>query len=233
MNNLKTLSLSIAIAMFLITATDAQQITLDQVQVTNSTGTQIYTTNNDKDVQGTPFYSEDWQMGKVIFNNSKFSKEVPLSYNSYTQELFFKQQEIIKVLDPKQIKGFVFTKTGETFKYGNSSEEFEITPSTPLRVIYDGKVELLVLHQTVRTRGNTKDPLTGKVTDRYSKSETFLIKKTDGSFKKTRIRKKNMINDLGTHKKELEKFTKDNRNKVKSEKDAVELLEFYDSLLDK
>ena len=42
-----------------------------------------------------------------------------------------------------------------------------------------------------------------------------------------------MINDLGTHKKELEKFTKDNKNKVKSEKDAVELLEFYDSLLDK
>lgn len=229
---LLNLSLSFLAIFFISTiGVQAQDTNLDQAQVTNPTGTLIYTTANNSETIGTPFYNEEWQKGKVIFNNGKLSKTVPLMYNSNTQVLFFQQGGSVKSLDANKFKGFKFHESGEVFHNGFVIDKFDVTKTDPVKVIYDGKTKLLEFYQTIKVRANSKDPLTGKMIDRFMTDKTMFYLFADGSVKKTKIKKKNMINDLGGFKKELNDFTKKTKNKVKSEADAVKLLEYYDSLV--
>ncbi len=210
----------------------AQTTSLEEVEVQNPRGTQIYTTGDVKEVKGSPFYNKDWEEGVVHFLNGTKSKTTLLSLNTYTGEIFYKERDEIKVLNKSKIKGFTFTKKNETFTLGVVSPEFEITAQMPIRVIHDGKTKLYVKYQTTRRRGNSKDPLTGVITDRFSNLETTILKRADGKFVKTKIKKKNLINDLGDHKSELEAHIKKTRNKVKNFTQAAALLEYYDTLLD-
>tara|TARA_R110002096_G_scaffold329006_8_gene523105 strand:+ start:1616 stop:2320 length:705 start_codon:yes stop_codon:yes gene_type:complete len=219
-------------ALFTVTSLKAQTARLDQVEVTNPTGTQIYTTNDVKEIVGTPYYNDDWEPGIVTLINGTQSKTTLLSFNTYTGEVFYKERDEIKVLNKSKMKGFTFTKKNETFALGVVSPDFDITADMPIRVIHDGKTKLYIKYQTTRRRGNSKDPLTGITTDRFSNLETTILKRGDGKFVKTKIKKKNIINDLGDHKAELEAFTKKTRNKVKSGTDVALLLEYYDTLLD-
>ena len=199
-------------------------------QLTNVGATLLV--DNSSAVEGSPFYINGWENGKVIFKSGKESEVVPLVFNNTENRLFFKKPsgETTFEVNLSDIKGFIFTERNEVFKTGFSSEEFEITPTTPLRILYDGGTKLVSLHQTVKRSGNTQDPLTGKVTDQYFPFETLLIIREDGSFKKTRIRKRNMLRDLGTHKDELDDFLNETGNKVKTEQDAIELVKYFDSL---
>lgn len=208
----------------------AQEESLDNFRLMHNPSNTI-TVSNDTETIGTPLYNKDWELGHVVFASGSKSKQTLLIYNSFTNELFFKgEDEKIQVLDNSKLKGFSFDIRNEQFVFGYASSEFDFDQRTPLKVLYDGKTKLFVLHQTAKQSGNSKDPLTGKVTNRFIPFETILIRNADGEFVKTRIRKKNLVNDLGAHKKELEAFIKESKNKVKSEEDAAKIIAFFDTL---
>lgn len=43
--------------------------------------------------------------------------------------------------------------------------------------------------------------MTGQLDEKFNRDETYYIQTEDGELIKTRLRKKNLINDLGIHKK--------------------------------
>ena len=233
MNNIFSISIILLLSLIISHTTQAQETSLNQAQVTNPTGTLLYTTGKNTETIGTPFYNKEWQNGHVIFNNGKRSKIVPLMYNSNTQVLFFQQGDIVNTLDANKYSGFIFNESEEEFRNGFTIDEFDVTKTDPVKIIYDGEVKLLAFYQTIKARANSKDPLTGKMIDRFLTDEAMFYLFPDGTVKKTKIKKKNMINDLGSFKKELNDFTKKTNNKVKTESDAIELLKHYDSLVQK
>lgn len=53
------------------------------------------------DIQGSPFTTEDWSLGNVIFRNGKMAKDVPLLFSTYRNMLLFKQgAEMFEFADP-------------------------------------------------------------------------------------------------------------------------------------
>lgn len=225
----KTLALFFII-LFPFTSLVAQEETLDDVRLLHNPSNTLFI-SNETETKGSPLYNKEWENGTVYFASGAKSKPTQLIYNSFTKELLFKDKnENIRKLDTSKLKGFSFDERNEKFVFGYTSSEYNFDEKNALRVIYDGKTKLLVLHQTAKQSGNSKDPLTGKVVDRFLSFETFLIRHSNGDFVKTRIRKKNLLNDLGTNKKEIESFLKKSKNKVKSENDAAKIIEFYDTL---
>lgn len=179
-------------------------------------------------IKGDPFLNEDWEIGKVIFNDKSQSQNINLRFNSYSNQLFFKEGDKVLLINLNEIQGFVFNKKEEIYKVGITSSKYRFDGKQAFRLIYNGDVKLYE-HLSVDHK-SSKHPMTGELNEKFDRDEAYYIQTEDGELVKTRIRKKNLINDLGIHKKELEKFTKDTKNKVKSEEDAVKLLEFYDSL---
>lgn len=206
---------------------------LEQVEITNSVGTQIYTTKNDSEVKGSPLYNKDFTDGYVIFKNGKKSEVVPINLDTHQNLIVFKQDGKMMVLSPVDINGFVIEngKSGSSdrFVVGVESKDPEITKYTPLRSMYEGEnIQMYAFHKTHLIKGNTKDPFTGKVVDRYYNDTKYVLRLADGSVVETKDRVKDVIKDLPKeHHKELEKFMKKRKLKNKSQKDIAVLLAYY------
>ncbi|MBO6523804.1 MAG: hypothetical protein JJ971_08270 [Balneolaceae bacterium] len=189
---------------------------------------------NSTDVKGTPYYDNEIKEGKVYLPNNKKTEVLELVINLEEDVLLFKEADVYKIFNPAIIKGIEiydeYEQPKDFFVIGFSSPENDITTKSFLRVVYNGNTKILVHHSVDFDRGNFRDPVTNRVTAEYKKKETYYIVRENGEFKKTRLRLKNLVKDIGEFEKELKDFAKKNKIKGKSESDAFRILEYYDSL---
>lgn len=233
------------LTLFFSTDIQAQDDPVDyqKVEITNPSGTTIYTENN-KDIKGSPLIKDSFEDGRILFTSGKATEVMPINYDSYKNEVLFIKDKKVFVLNSTGVKGFMFLppadfsstdKVQEVYTLQLRDEEFGFSEPTPVQVLYNegSGVQLLALHRTNLMKGNTKDPFTGKVTNRYINSTDYFLKKKDGEVVKLRrLRDKEIINALGKkHKKHLRSFMKENDLDGRSEKDLAKLLSYYDENL--
>lgn len=198
--------------------------------------TTIYTTN-EKDYTGSPLLKESFKNGIFTFKNGTRSKIVPINYDSHKNQVLFIEDDQIKVLNTTNIAGFQFiinkpNEINEQFAYAIKIKGADIPANVPLQVLYNGKVKLLIYHHTHLLKGNSRDPYTGHITDRYFTKEDYYLVKPDGTFKNTKLNLKNIVRDLEkSYRKELNTYIRKNSLSRKSTSDVIELLSFYDTLL--
>tara|TARA_R110000868_G_scaffold383578_1_gene650580 strand:+ start:8799 stop:9512 length:714 start_codon:yes stop_codon:yes gene_type:complete len=196
--------------------------------------TGVVQTINETNVEGSPYFENQLLTGIVHLPNKKTTESLNLALNLEENQLIYQEGEQFNIFNPSIIKGIEFKdKLGNTtafFVTGFVSQENDINKNTPLRVVYNGEIKMFVHHTVTFDRGNFRDPVTNRKTAKYKKNEIFYLRKSDGEFVKTRLRLKNLINDIGEYEKELKDFAKKYKIKGKSESDANKLLEYYDSL---
>ncbi|MEQ9310690.1 MAG: hypothetical protein RLN90_14635 [Balneolaceae bacterium] len=194
----------------------------------------VVQTTNETAIEGSPYFEDQLLTGIVHLPNKKTTETLRLALNLEENQLIFQEGEQFNIFNPSIIKGIEFKdELGNTkafFVTGFSSSDNDIDINTPLRMVYNGDTKILVHHTVTFDRGNFRDPTTNRKTARYKKNEIYYIRKNDGHFKKTRLKLKNLVNDLGEYEKELKEFAKENNINGKSEADAFKLLEYYDSL---
>lgn len=212
----------------------AQEEDLTQRNIVS--GNTIYTTNNNA-YTGSPLLKESFENGRILFTNNGVSEMVPINYDTHKNQVLFIKNNEIRVLSMGGVKGFVFEKSDESqkvqerFTLGLNIPGKKISKQAALQVLYQGEVKLLAHHQTSLMKGNSPDPYTGKITDRYVSKTNYYIQKKNGEFVGTKLRIKNIIKDLPRkHRKELRKFAKENDLDNRSEVDIVKLLTFYDEI---
>jgi hypothetical protein len=225
-----------------VTAQNTDDLDYQTVEVMNSAGTLIYSEDT-KDIQGSPLIKESFENGRILYPDNKASEVVPINYDAYKNQVLFIKNDQIRVLNTVGVKGFMFEKP-ENFEQTDKVQEvftFQIRDKalgfdelTPVQVLYNqgSGIKLLALHKVNLMRGNTKDPFTGKVVDRYVSGVEYYLQKSDGEFEKLRrLRSKDIIRKLDrSHRKDLNNFMKENDLDGKSEKDLVKLLAYYDNL---
>lgn len=218
-------------------------VNYETVQITNSAGTTIYTENS-KDIQGSPLIKKSFENGRILFVGNKATSVMPINYDSYKNQILFIQNDQIKILNTNNVKGFVFEtpsdfassdKVQETYTLQIRDASLGFTEITPVQVLYNqGKgTRLLAVHRTSLIKGNTKDPFTGKVTDRYYSSTDYYLQTGEDEYKELRrLRDKEIINALGDkYEKALKSFMKENDLDGRSEKDLARMLAYYDNNL--
>jgi hypothetical protein len=236
------------LALFMVFATvnvQAQDDPVDyqNVEVMSPTGTTIYAENN-TDIQGSPLIKKSFENGRILFTSGKASEVMPLNYDSYKNQVLFIKNKKVMILNTTGVKGFMFTLPGNFASSDKAQEvytlllrdkEFGFSEPTPIQVLYNGGsgVQLLAYHQTSLMKGNSKDPFTGKVTNRYINSTDYYLKKKNGKvIKLRRLRDNDIIKALGKkYKKPLKSFMKDNDLDGRSQKDLAKMLAYYDENL--
>ena len=196
--------------------------------------TDIIITKDGDGTKGTPFYNDKFVKGIVYLPNKKTTETLSLALNLEENQLVYKDGDKFKIFNPEIIEGVAFqNERGETedfFVTGFSSPKNDINYSTALRVIYNGETKMFAHHTVEFDRGNFRDPITNEKVQEYKKDVDYYIRRENGEFKKTRLKLKNLINDLGEFEKELKDFAKKNKINGKSESDAFRILEHFDTL---
>lgn len=240
-------TVSILLLFISVYYSDAQaqnnEVDYEKVEITNPSGTTIYTENT-KDIQGSPLLKDSFENGRVLFTSNKATKVFPINYDSHKNQVLFIEDNQIKVLNTNGVKGFLFEKPDnfmqsdkvqEVFTYQINDEALGFSEPTPVQVLYNQGtgLKLLALHKTNLMRGNSKDPYTGKVTDRYIKVTEYYLQKKNGDIEKLRrLRAKDIIKAVDKeHQRVLRSFMKENSFDDRSQKDLAKMLAYYDNNL--
>lgn len=199
--------------------------------------TDIMITKDGRNIEGTPFYNDKFMKGVVYMPNNKTTETLSLALNLEENQLIYQDGDEFMIFNPNIIEGISFQdeegNSADFFVTGFSSPDNDITRNTALRVIYNGDTKVFAHHTVKFDRGNFRDPITNLRVREYKKNTEFYIYRENGEFKKTRLRLKNLIRDIGEYKDELKKFAKENNINGKSESDVFKLFEYYDSLKEK
>jgi hypothetical protein len=197
-----------------------------------SRGAQIVATKSSNDVEGTPYYNEEWLKGYVLLESGKKSETVNLKYNSYTNELLFKKDGNLLAVLPNIMKGFVLVNGSRqtVFRNGFKSEDNDILPTHNLRIIHEGRVELVAKHDV---RQHTRRDVLGggnQVIKYLPKKDYYLIT-AGGKFHDIKLKEKDILKALNSHQKQLKNYAKKKSLSFKNENDLRSILLEYDNLL--
>ena len=183
-------------------------------------------------VHGTPFFNKDWDQGHVLLQSGKKTKQMPLKYKIYSNELLFKRQGKKLAVVPRTMKGFTLMHDGQKllFKNGFHSSKYKINPNRLLQVIYDGKVKVLKKYRVQFMRGQRPDPMSGNITSNFIKHDDYYLVDHNGRFHKIKLKRKDILSALGNHQTALTKYAKSNNLNFGDKNDLEKILSHYDQL---
>jgi hypothetical protein len=201
-------------------------ITLDRNSVTDKYGNKTSYNNN---IKGSPFLNDEWLNGTVYGLDLKKMAQVKLRLNTNGNQVHFLDLKNIElVVDKSKIKKVAMydelSSDSIYFENGFTDTKAELSNSTLVQVLNKGEVLLLKNHTKNLVK---KDYLFGAINvlyyapmfDNYLKNENNIIQKLKKIDTKTLFailpNKEIMTNYFTQH------------NKIKSEKEIIEFLNFY------
>jgi hypothetical protein len=179
-------------------------------------------------VDGSLFYTDDWVDGYVVLSGNRLIKSVPLRFNVYTNELYFKKGDNVLVLDPATapVEEFGFTQGEQeqavkrVFRCGYPATG-DYTTKTFYEALVNDKLSLLVhLEKKISDRLNAMKGPEKIVID----SESWFVY-TSGSKELTAIKKnrKALEEALPAYAAKIESVTASLHLKLKTDNDWVTL----------
>jgi len=186
--------------------------------------------------KGNPFLFEDFVIANLISRKGEKSVDLEANYNGHTQELEVLQNGAIIPLDSKNYLSAIFSKTKNPELLKDFDEDVILirTAYPELKgafssLIYKGfKTKLIKdfsanLHQVEYNKP-------GKIEQvkRFNRKSNYYLE-IDGVLTKIKLKDKELYKLLG-RKDELEAYKKENKLKLKKEKDVIRLLKYYDTL---
>ncbi|HWK06419.1 MAG TPA: hypothetical protein VNS58_22450 [Puia sp.] len=185
------------------------------------------------DVEGSPFFKDEWVEGTVISANDKKYDHIKLRLNLQTQEWHFLAKDNTEMTVPKgTIKEILLydsagnNKKGTTFQCGFPAIDAQDKDNF-YQVLSQGKVWLLrSLRKTISQR---KDDLSGDVRKEFVTYEVYYLF-AGGTLQRVKKDKSFFLTLLADKKNRLEDFINENKLKFKSADDFVRVIDYYNSL---
>ncbi len=181
-------------------------------------------------VEGNPFVDKDFEKGIILFKDSTRAGDVPLRLNTYTDNIEFEINDTIKVLTSPEVidnisfghREFIYSRYKEGAFYKNGYFE----------VLAKGNCQLLLRRESIIKREQlpASNYEGGNYRNYFRTAKIYFIKKDDRPAVKISKSKKSILNALGDHKSELEKYIKTNHLKLSKEDAIIDLIYYYNSL---
>ncbi len=189
-----------------------------------------YKFSQEFEVEGSPFYYEEWKPGHAIFENGRASNLYPLKYDIFHNRLLLQRNGVAYLVKPNTVAGFAFVENGQrtVFKNGFSSGKYDIYPANYLKMLYDGEVKLAVKY--VSDKSENMDVFTGERTVYFDTEKTFYLINANGTFYEVDLEEDDILEALGKYQNELRKYAEKHDLSFEDEEDLKMLLEHYDAL---
>lgn len=205
-------------------------------QITNVQGLDnvVIRTKKYEDIKGTAYLYPSWSAGTLTDRNGKMYSNLLLKYDSYKDQIELNQEgQVVEVSTtnyPKFTLSWTEPGSNEVIKHSFSSGYTVpgFTKTTYFDVVYDGKMDLLKKYKT----SFVEEAVTGYGTSDPQKSFQlkvyYFVLAEDGSAKEIKLSKKSILDAFPDHAETIEGFSKENKLKLKSEGDLVQVIRFLD-----
>ena len=182
-------------------------------------------------VEGTPFLNDNFVVGIVYAKDEKY-EGIPMRYNMYDDNIEFKQNNQLLILDP-QPRIRKVELDGHTFVVGDY--ELKGQPKQGYFLLLDSGQVTLMSKKVVsyREQQAPKGLDSGPTPAKYSNApDVFYFKIGNGALMKVDNIKK-MIAGFPDKQTELTEFAKKEKTSPKKEDELVKLVKYYNSFITK
>lgn len=187
-----------------------------------------------RNIDGSPFYHDEWTTGIALLPDSLKSKGVQMMYSSYQNRVYYKEGDGMLMLDNSRVEGFALNIDDNwvLFKNGYDSGISDTDRNTYFRVVHDGITKILVHHRTFTRRSQKPAIATGRVSQEFRHSEDYYLVKEDGNFHKVRLKERRFLRELpNQYKDEVKDFANENDLDFGNDKDLAKIMSHYDELV--
>lgn len=187
------------------------------------------TENTYTDVSGTPFLLNDWVKGVVEQSNKVSYKNVDLKYNTYKDELYFKNPKDGAMLSfSVPVTAFSLEINGKIESFRNAYPAVDnFTSKTYYQVLFDGEIKLLL--KSFKTLVEVK-PYNSTTTEKKFIDNSSYYVLNENVMKKFKPSKKDILEIFKSKSTELDTFIKNEKIDFKQNQDLIKVFEYYSSL---
>lgn len=189
-----------------------------------------------KGYKGTPYLSDDWNLGKIIFQDGHEIESIPIKYHIMNEELEVQHENQIKTSPYHLISSFEW---GDIEKQSyrqfinakNFSIELEGVPLTKfLEVLVDEEHKLYCKYDyEIQSPDYVPTHNVGSVDPEIKQQEYYYLG-IDNQLYLIKGKKKNIANLFIGQEDAINKYIKDNQLKLKKREDLIQLVSYYNSL---
>lgn len=189
-------------------------------------------------LRGTPYFLPDWNKGQIEMVAGQHYKEVPIKFDAYRQHLVLLRtwagNDSI-IVNADQVKSFQLKNSdGQLYVFRHiptAKTDDEALKEGYFLVLYQGKTALLKRIVKAFKQADYKSPYSnGTRYDEFRDLNSYYILKPDQTLEKVKLSDKSLIDALGEHTDELKTFVKQEKLSGKTESDAIQIVQKYDSL---
>ena len=187
-------------------------------------------------LRGTPYFLPAWSKGQIELTNGQRYTNVLIKFDAYRQELVLLRPQLRNdsiIIDRPRVNQFVL-QPADNVSYvfrRYSGDRTNESGDHYFLVLYEQKSTLLKQVAKVITKANYKDPYSaGARYDAYDNEYAYYLLKPGQPLTKVKLSKKSLLDALSDKGKALKTFVDSHRLAIKSEADAVTLVQQYDSL---
>lgn len=185
-------------------------------------------------VQGSPFYPDQYYKANVFLKSGKIYKDVPVRFNIEQNLVLFKQQNGTENVAITPISKIIFTDTSnggevayKVFENGFSPVD-SLSETTFYEVIQSGKIKLLK-YRVVRFT-DQKGYGQASITRIFEQKEIMFLCKADGKVVKMEKGKESFLSYISDKQTEIGSFIDKNNLKCRKEVDWKKIVAYYNSL---
>lgn len=188
-------------------------------------------------LRGTPYFLPEWNKGQIEMVTGENYKEVPIKFDAYRQHLILLRTWVGNdsiIVNADRVKSFQLNNPdGQMYVFRRiptAKTDDEFLKDGYFLVLYQGKTALLKRVAKAFKKADYKDPYSNNVRyDEFRNVNAYYVLKSDETLEKVKLTDKSLIEALGTHTDDLKAFMKQEKISGKTEKEAIQLVQKYDS----
>ena len=181
--------------------------------------------------KGSPMIFEDFTKGNIYYSSRSMTTGTLINYNCYTHEVLYSDGSQNYLLNPKEIDYLEFFENDTPVIFQHIFLK-DLKKSLFVQVLYNTSSKLYKRHYRDFKEAEYGEQGYGpdRRYDEYINHYDFYISLDDGDAQLLKPKKKDLLDIMHTHAKEIEAFLKGEKIKLKSDKDLIKVVKYYDSL---
>lgn len=181
-----------------------------------------------KKIEGSPYLSEEFSTGSISLTSKRITN-MNLRYNIYEGHFEYKDEDIIKYIDPRRNRVDTVWLDGETYLYV-SLEDGKQIKMTYMKMVHGDGTRVLLNHKMLLTEPQESQGYVEAKPARFNRQQDLVFIQPTGSHALEFKGKKSLEDVFPNHHQQLSAYIKSEKLKLKKVEDIVKLCSYYDSV---
>ena len=182
--------------------------------------------------EGTPYVLKDFTKGDIFFSDKTAARNKLINYDCYNNRVLFKQDEVNYIVDSRKIDYIKFYPTGHSTVLFKKVFLMEQRKIVLMKILYHKESTLYrYYYKTFREADYTGAYSQDKRYDEFIDEHQWYIEPGGAEIRRLRPKKKSILEAFKAYRNDIEQYLKNEKPDLKSDRDLIRLVEYYDNLL--